>query len=140
MADVLPLRFHHHGLALRREDTALPFLRALGYDIGPQIFDPEQGVHLRLCRSESAPSIELIVSARDDSPLSTILKNHSELIYHTCYETRSAEEAVEAVEALGLRIACVSPPKPAILFAGRRVSFYNVFGFGIVEFLETESP
>jgi hypothetical protein len=31
---------------------------------------------------------------------------------------------------------CISEPKPAPLFGGRPVSFYNVAGIGLIEILE----
>jgi hypothetical protein len=30
----------------------------------------------------------------------------------------------------------LSPPQPAVLFGGRKVSFYSVAGFGVIEILE----
>jgi hypothetical protein len=35
-----------------------------------------------------------------------------------------------------LRLQCVSPPKPAILFGGRHVSFYMIIGIGQIEIIE----
>jgi hypothetical protein len=35
-----------------------------------------------------------------------------------------------------IRTICVIPPVPAVLFGGRRVSFYNVVGVGLCEVIE----
>jgi len=37
---------------------------------------------------------------------------------------------------VGLRIICISPPASVLLFGGRRVSFYNVVGMGLIEIIE----
>lgn len=130
------LTFHHMGLALKKEDEALKFLEGLGYDTGTKTYDPEQKVHLRLCTATDKPAVELITKAEEGGPLENILKKYNELIYHTCYETENLEKSLESLESAGLRILPVSPPTPAILFSGRKVSFYNVVGFGLIEILE----
>jgi len=130
------LTFHHMGLALRKEDEALKFLNGLGYDENTQLYDPEQKVFLRLCTAAGRPSVELVTAGEEDGPLTPILKRYNELIYHTCYETNDLEASLQAMEDDGLRVMPVSPPKPAILFGGRNVSFYTVMGFGLIEILE----
>ena len=124
------------GLALKKEDDALIFLAGLGYDEGTRVYDPEQKVNLRLCTAEGKPAVELVTKGEEESPLDNILKKYNELVYHTCYETEDLEKSLAAIEAAGLRVIPVSPPKPAILFGGRLVSFYTVMGFGLIEILE----
>jgi len=38
--------------------------------------------------------------------------------------------------SVGLRVLCISDPKPSVLFGGRNVSFYQIDGVGMVEMLE----
>ncbi len=125
------------GLALRKEGETLKFLNGLGYTPSEKIYDPEQKVNLRICEQKNFPAIEL-VTAQDgeDGPLTGILKKHTELIYHTCFETQDLDKTLEAMESDGLRILPVSPAKPAILFGGRKVSFYTIMGYGLIEILE----
>ncbi len=131
----LPFSFHHLGLAVRSTERISRFLRAQGYDIGDLIHDPLQNVHLAMCRSDSAPDIELITPAEGPSPIDAVLKRVDTGIYHLCYEVEG-REAVEAVFAEhGLKAMPVSPPKPAVLFGGRHVAFYNIIGVGVTEFL-----
>jgi len=132
------LAFHHMGLALKKEDAALIFLKGLGYDEGTQVYDPEQCVNLRLCTAPDKPSVELVTKGAEESPLDNILKKYSELIYHTCYETKDIAASLNAMEKKGLRVLPVAARKPAILFGGRHVSFYTVMGFGLIEILEQE--
>lgn len=130
------LTFHHMGLALKKEDEALKFLAGLGYDEGEQVYDPEQKVYLRICTTENKPSVELVTASDEEGPLTPILKRYNELVYHTCYETSDLDASLKAVEDAGLRVIPVSPPTPAILFGGRKVSFYTIMGFGLIEILE----
>ena len=132
------LTFHHMGLALKKEGEALKFLRCLGYDEGTHLYDPEQKVNLRLCTANNMPSIELVTAGNEPSPLDNILKKYSELIYHTCYETKDLDASLKAIEDADLRILPVSSRKPAILFGGRHVSFHTIIGFGLIEILEQD--
>ena len=132
------LTFHHYGLALRKDKDAIGFLKPLGYLIGDLVFDPLQNVNLRLCTHASMPAVEIVMpDAQGDSPITPILQRQSEMIYHICYETRDLAKTLQELDAAGLRCLCVSEPKPAILFGGRRVSFYQIVGFGLIELLET---
>lgn len=130
------LTFHHMGLALNKEDEALKFLNGLGYTAGDGVYDPEQKVHLRICEQDGFPAVELVTPGEEEGPLTPILKRHNELVYHTCFETADLDQTLEAMEKDGLRILPVAPPKPAILFGGRKVSFYKIMGYGLIEILE----
>ncbi len=130
------LTFHHIGLALRQDGDAITFLKGLNYEIGEQVFDPEQNVHLRLCTSSNAPAVEIITPGEGDGPLTPILKKYDQLFYHSCYETQDLEKSLESLEEASLRVLPVSPPTPAILFGGRKVSFHTITGFGLIEILE----
>lgn len=130
------LTFHHMGLALKKEDEALKFLKGLGYNEGEHIYDPKQKVNLRLCTAKNMPSVELVMAGDEPSPLDNILKKYNELIYHTCYETKDLGASLKLIDDAGLRVLPVSSRKPAILFGGRHVSFYTVMGFGLIEILE----
>lgn len=131
------LKFHHMGLALKKEDEALKFLSGLGYDEGTRVYDPEQKVNLRICTATGKPSVELVTKvAGEEGPLENILKKYSDLIYHTCYETQDLGLTLQALDKASLRVLPVSSRKPAILFGGRHVSFYTVMGFGLIEILE----
>jgi methylmalonyl-CoA/ethylmalonyl-CoA epimerase len=53
-----------------------------------------------------------------------------------CYSTGDLERALQALIEAGLRAHCVSPPKPAILFSGKMVSFYQIIGMGLIEIID----
>lgn len=130
------LAFHHLGLAVKDPELAVRFLTGCGYRIGPVVRDELQNVNARLCTVASQPTVELLYPTETPGPLERILKAQASLIYHVCYETRDREETLRTLEADNHRIGVLSPPQPAVLFGGRRVSFYVVAGFGMIELLE----
>lgn len=130
------LKFHHYGLALSKEDEALKLLLAMGFTAGQKVYDPLQNVHVRLLTHANKPTVEFIMPGEGGSPIEALIKKHNEMFYHSCYETANLDQTLSGLEALGLRVVCLSERKPAVLFGGRHVSFYKVFGFGILEFLE----
>ncbi|MCK4946274.1 MAG: VOC family protein [Alphaproteobacteria bacterium] len=132
------LKFHHLGLALRKDKDALIMLESLGYEIGEKILDPMQNVHVRLCKAQHHPDIEIVQSGEGKSPIDQIISKYNELIYHTCYETDDLGRTLAAIEKQGLRCLCLSERKQAVLFHGRHVSFYKIFGWGIIELLEKD--
>lgn len=131
------LSFHHFGLAVRRPDEARKLVGALGYALGEAVFDAAQNVHLQLCTHAAQPAVEIIWPGDTTGPVDKLAQRHAAgIIYHLCYETDDFPTALASLEAAGLRPICISPPKPAPLFGGRLVSFYNVVGMGLVEILE----
>jgi catechol 2,3-dioxygenase-like lactoylglutathione lyase family enzyme len=133
----LHLVFHHLGLAVRRPQEAEVFLSALGYRMGETVLDPGQNVHLKMCTHATEPPVEIIWPGTTSGPIDGMTQRHpSGIIYHVCYLTDDLAAALAALEKAGLRVVCVSPPKPAPLFGGRKVSFYNVVGIGLMEILE----
>jgi methylmalonyl-CoA/ethylmalonyl-CoA epimerase len=132
------LTFHHFGLAVAEPVRAIRFLNGLGYAVGPTVFDPLQNVNLIACTGTDMPEVELVFpsAASTKGPLDRILAERQELIYHLCYSTSRVSLALETIKAAGNRVICVSPPKPALLFNGLQVSFYQVPGFGLIELLE----
>ena len=131
------LKFHHFGLAVRKPETARMFLCAQGYQIGETVFDPGQNVHLALCTHENEPSVEIIWPGETGGPVNGLVQRHpAGIIYHLCYTTTALAAALADLEGAGLSVICISPPKPAPLFGGDPVSFYNIVGVGLVEILE----
>ena len=129
------ISFHHFGLAVKSFENALIFYKTLNYKCSKPIIDELQKVELILCRSSNSPDVELIKPLNDNSPISNILKNNNEMIYHTCYEVKTAKINISEIFPNN-RAICVSKPKPAILFDGRLVSFYYLKGVGLIEILQ----
>jgi len=131
------LAFHHLGLAVQQPQEALTFLSSLGYSHGDPVFDSLQNIHLIMGTHPSHPAIEIIFPASGSGPLDKIIRRRlSGIIYHVCYVTENLEQTLEQWTMAQLRVVCVSPPKPSVLFWGRKVSFYEVVGMGLIEILE----
>jgi methylmalonyl-CoA/ethylmalonyl-CoA epimerase len=127
--------FHHLGMAVRSFAPARDFYVLQGYVAGDPIVDPLQEVELLFCTRTGAPSIELVRPLHNRSPVANYLKSQEECLYHVCFEVSDLAAALAKVY-YERRYICVNPPKPAVLFGGRRVSFYYAKGIGLVEFLE----
>lgn len=132
------LRFHHHGLAVVKPEKAVRFLTSIGYLAGEPIRDELQNVHLLLATHPVMPAVEIVYPTETPGPLTQLLAQKTAQIYHTCYECDDLTEAVAGLKADGNRILPVVPPKPAVLFGGRLVAFYQVAGFGLIELLEAK--
>ena len=137
--DQYGLQFHHLGLAVKKTDATIRFLSGLGYTISPSVRDELQNVHLMLATRRGMPAIEIIYPTETPGPLAPILKARTSMIYHICYESKNREESLRLLEAGKNRVSLLSPPCPAVLFGGRKVSFYVIVGFGVIEILEPES-
>lgn len=132
------LSFHHLGLAVQDPQAAAHFLTGLGYRIGPMMFDPLQNVHLGMCTHDTMPGVEIISPAEGKGPLDKLLSSHKDgLVYHMCYTSKDLARSLDALEFDGdLRLFTVSPPKEAVLFGAKRVSFYMVAGVGLIEIID----
>ena len=134
MAETL-VAFHHIGLAVRDFAAAREFYALQGYHCDVPVTDPLQDVELLFCTKTGSPSVELVKPLHERSPVANHLKQQSECFYHVCFEVSELLAALKTVYGVR-RYLCVSPPKPAVLFGGRHVSFYYSRGIGLVEFLE----
>jgi hypothetical protein len=130
------LVFEHFGLAVRAPQSAFRFLEALGYTEGKQVFDPEQQVNLAMRYHRDMPAVEVVWPGEGPSPIDKLVKRGGSMIYHLCYACPDPEDAVRRMQSAGLDVLAVVPAKPAVLFGGRRVSFYNVGEVGLIELIE----
>lgn len=132
--------FHHVGIAVKDFRKPLKYHEKLGYvpTHSSEVRDELQKVELYMLNHPTFPDVELVKPYDDESPLQNYLKDGEPRMYHFCYEVDSFDAAAEFLKK-GNRIFCVAPPKPAILFDNRRVTFYNVHGVGLVELLERET-
>lgn len=131
------LTFHHMGLAVRRPEPALAFVRGLGYTTTEPLYDPNQRVWLIICSNPNQPNVEIIYPGVEPCPIDTFVNRHvMGIVYHACYVSQDLKASLAAIEAEGLRPICVSPPKSAALFGSGFVSFYEVMGMGLVEIIE----
>lgn len=130
------LQFHHFGLAVRNVAQALKVLQGMGYVCGEQIHDPLQNVMLIWCEHQRMPAVELVSAFTDGGPLDKILNDNPQLIYHICYSSFDILASIAAIKDDAIRVLPVSSPKPAVLFNGKQVGFYQIKGFGLIEIVE----
>lgn len=130
------LTFHHLGLAVKTPEPAQRFLTRLGYSECGSVYDELQNVNLIMCSHNTMPDVEIIYPSDNPGPLDKILSSRNELIYHMCYTTGNLEETISAIKEDDIQLRTVSEPRNAILFGDRKVSFYMIRGFGLIEILE----
>lgn len=129
------ISFHHIGLAVKEFSAAKAYYESLGYECAAPVIDPIQNVELMYCSSIDQPDVELVRPLDTDSPVTNILESNNASIYHTCYEVTDFENDLKQLFASG-RAICTSPPKKAILFNNRKVSFYYLKDVGVIEVLQ----
>jgi methylmalonyl-CoA/ethylmalonyl-CoA epimerase len=134
--NIFGISFHHFGLAVSKPEKAISFLNNLNYKIGDSTYDEIQNVNLVMCNHTTMPDVEVIYPALSPGPLDRWLKENSEIIYHLCFSSQNLDFTLSKIRAKH-RLITISDPKPAILFGNKKVSFYKVQGFGIIEILES---
>jgi methylmalonyl-CoA/ethylmalonyl-CoA epimerase len=132
------LNFHHIGIAVKEFDQAVSYYQSLGYkkqnhDI---VRDELQRVDLILLKHITQPDVELVRPIDEKSPINNYIKNSDAVMYHTCYEVESFSRVINELKK-NFRVFNVSKPKPAILFNNRLVSFYYIYGVGLIELLKS---
>ena len=128
-------KFHHYGLAIESFDVTSKYLKSLNYELGQSVYDENQKIFCSLNTHTTLPPIELLWAGTEKSPIDNILKNKGSSIYHICYEVEDLDKLLQELKSNNIKFLCISQPKPAILFNYRRVCFYHIHGFGIVEYL-----
>ena len=134
---LMNLAFHHLGLAVVSPGEAFRYLALLGYRIGNSAYDPLQRVNLAMRHHAIMPDVEVIWPGEEPSPIDKLIKKTGSMIYHLCYTCSDVEGALAAFSVAGIDIVTISPPTPAVLFGGEKVSFHHVSGFGLIEILHT---
>jgi methylmalonyl-CoA/ethylmalonyl-CoA epimerase len=127
---MLGLPFHHVGIACADVDAAAEYVTR-AYDVVSDtgtVHDPLQNAYVRLFNAGTPGAIELV-----GGPVVAGLLARKTSYYHVCYTSPDLEATLSAAAAAGAM--CVSPPQPAVLFGGRRVTFVYT-PLGLVEFVE----
>jgi catechol 2,3-dioxygenase-like lactoylglutathione lyase family enzyme len=128
-----PLQFHHVGVACRDLDAEARALAVLGYQAeSPDFTDPGQGIQGRFIAGPG-PRIELLIQTDGSSVLEPWLAKGVK-VYHYGYEVERLDAELERLKAAGGIV--VTPPRPAVAFGGRRISFVMLRNLFLVELIE----
>jgi len=131
------MKFHHFGLLSSNPQGSCQVLVNLGYDVSGPIEDPLQKVRAWWGSHSTLPCVEIISPTETTGAVSNLAKKIQQGVYHVCFEVSDAQAFIDQVGGSS-RVLLVSPPKPAVLFQNRLISFYFVDSFGLVELLEPE--
>ena len=127
------MRFHHIAVATENIEQACAALDRYcpTSSSAASVLDPEQGVRLKLVNILGT-ALEL-VEDQGDGPVGGWLKRGARL-YHICFEVDDLDAELDILRGRGCIV--VSPPKPAVLFEGRRVAFVLDRELGLIELLQ----
>jgi methylmalonyl-CoA/ethylmalonyl-CoA epimerase len=124
------LAFHHIGVACRDIEKAATFIRTnftVSSDTGT-VFDPHQNAFVRLFNEGEDGALELV-----SGPAVAKTLERGTSYYHVCYLTPDMEATLLQAKQCGAIL--VSGPKPAVLFAMRRIAWIFT-PLGLSEFRE----
>lgn len=131
------MRFHHFGLLSSNAEASCQLLVNLGYEVSGPIDDSLQNVRAFWGSHKTLPCVEILSPTDTPGPVTNLAKKIRQGVYHLCFEVPDSRAFIEQFGGDG-RVLLVSPPKPAVLFQNRLISFYFVDNFGLVELLERE--
>jgi methylmalonyl-CoA/ethylmalonyl-CoA epimerase len=100
------------------------------------VIDPIQHARLALYKNFGDTFIELIQPLNEKAFTWNALQKHGEQFNHFCYSVNSKNELDELVAEY--KLISVLSPVPALLFNGKRVTFYYTRNRQVVEFLIDE--
>jgi methylmalonyl-CoA/ethylmalonyl-CoA epimerase len=128
------LNFHHLGYACVDLDEEARGLAALGYVSEGEAFeDPLQGISGRFLVG-GGPRIELVCALGGSEVLQPWLRRGTK-VYHSAYEVADLRgTSASLVEG---RATVVSPPKPAVAFDMRHVTFLLLPNRYLIELIES---
>lgn len=130
------MRFHHLGLAARDAHREWASLQLLGYSPeGEPFSDALQGVIGQFLVGDG-PRIEVLCSLPDARVLEPWLQRGVKL-YHLAFESSDIGAATENLIVGGAQV--VSPPKPAVAFDERAVTFVMLPNMLLIELIQEPS-
>jgi methylmalonyl-CoA/ethylmalonyl-CoA epimerase len=115
------LRLHHVGYATAEIALAVEtYVRRYGYERATEVIhDPKQTALVQFLKLPGeATYLEFVAPDGPKSKLMGVVRKGGGL-NHLCYSAGALEEAIEHLEANGMKL--FSDPKPAVAFAGRRI-------------------
>jgi methylmalonyl-CoA/ethylmalonyl-CoA epimerase len=142
------LKVEDLGFKLRHVGVAVPSLgpttetlsTLFGYRVVSGPFDdPIQKVSVNFLTTSDndVAEIELIAPLSEDSPITSMLAKSGGGAYHLCFETSDIDQALVHAKNNGCMI--VSPPVPAVAFAGRRIAWIYTRSRQLFELVEAET-
>ena len=121
MPELNILRFHHVGYATAEIAPVVDtYVRRYGYERSTEVIhDPRQTALVQFLKLPGETTyLEFVAPDGPKSKLMGVVRKGGGL-NHLCYSAGVMEEAIEHLEASGMKL--ISDPKPAVAFAGRRI-------------------
>lgn len=127
-------KFHHIGMAVESIDATADFYEAGGYTRSEAIYDPIQNVNICWLTKDGMPTVELLASQNENSPVNKILEKNGVTPYHICYIVENIEDACNVLRKM--KYVMVSKPAEAVAIHNCRVVFLFNKNVGLIELVE----
>lgn len=89
------MKLNHIGVATKNIEVTTHLLEYFGYCADEVMWDENQQVNVRFLHSDYAPTIELLCSGEEDSPIDKIVEKNGTCVYHLCFETDNIDFTIE---------------------------------------------
>ncbi|HEV9037786.1 MAG TPA: VOC family protein [Puia sp.] len=123
------MQLHHIGVACRDIEEEIGNICRVHevLERTPIVYDPCQEATVAMLTLADGTRIELVAGA----PVQTLLRKGIGY-YHLCFEVGDIESEIARLVLQNALL--LSPPKPSVLFGGRKVAFLQA-SYGLVELL-----
>ncbi len=131
--------FHHIGMAVFNIEETAKFYESTGWQrVVETKYDPCQNVRACFYGNPGFPTIELIETVDENSPINKLLAKSGVGPYHLCYGVDDMESAIKTLRT-EMRFMLTSRPVPSTGMPGRKVCFLYSRNYGLIELVENEN-
>lgn len=131
------LKIHHIGYLVKKTESAVRTLKALGYEITQDtLLDEIRQVDVCFLEKDGY-RVELVSPVSDKSVVYGLLKKYKNCPYHICYETTDFERDYESLRGKGFFPIDSLTPAPAL--SGREVVFMTHAALGMIELIKNDA-
>ncbi len=128
------LKFHHVGIATKSIDKSTKMYAQLGYIASETVVEISQNVKICFLTKEDSPILELVEPLNAESPVTRMVTQSGTTPYHTCYEVKDINAAVEELEDMNFR-PLFEPMQSDAMMNGL-ICYLFADGIGLIELYE----
>ncbi len=129
------MKINHIGIACRSIERYISFYKGIWNDayIGDITVNEFQKIKQCFIRFENQITLELLEPLCEASPITKVLNERGEGLYHICYEVADINEEIKKIKAAKGIVVC--KPVPDVAFNGKLIAF-AVINNQLSEFLQ----
>ena len=127
------MKIHHIGIACKNISATIE-KKYKNCEYSQEFYDENQGVKIVFVTTIDNQKIELIESIIDNSPVSKMLKERDEVVYHSCYTIDNINNAMSSLK--NQNFIQVSDIINAPALENKKIFFLYNASVGLIELLE----